>query len=58
MKGQEFWQEAEKALGEKLIRDEREKLLQSMQLGKEMSIEDLRELMAGKKVLVVKEKEK
>jgi hypothetical protein len=54
-----FWtrcQEAEKALGEKLNREEREKLLIAMQLGKELSLEDLREMMAGKKVLIVKDK--
>jgi len=54
-----FWtrcQEAEKALGEKLTREEREKLLQSMQIGKEMTVEDLRELMQNKKTLIIKDK--
>jgi hypothetical protein len=54
-----FWtrcQEAEKALGQPLNREEREHLLISMQLGKEMSVEDLRELMANKKTLIIKEK--
>jgi hypothetical protein len=56
-----FWtrcQEAEKALGQPLNREEREHLLVSMQLGQEMTIEDLQELMKNKKTLIVKEKEK
>jgi hypothetical protein len=54
-----FWErcvEAEKALGEPLTREEKEKLFQSMQLGEELSVEDLQELMKGKKVLIVKDK--
>jgi hypothetical protein len=54
-----FWErciEAEKALGEKLTHDEKEKLLQAMHLGQELSLEDLLEVMKGKKVLVVKDK--
>jgi len=54
-----FWtrrREAEAALGEKLTREESEKLLQSMKLGKELTLEDLREIMASKKVLIVKDK--
>lgn len=48
--------EAEKAMGVALTRDEKEHLLSSMMLGKEVTLEELRELMAGKKVLVVKDK--
>jgi hypothetical protein len=54
-----FWtrrQEAEKALGSKLTREESEKLLQSMRLGQELTLEELLELMQGKKVLIVKDK--
>ncbi len=54
-----FWtrcQEAEKALGQSLTREEREHLLVAMKCGKEMSVEELREFVAGKKVLVVKDK--
>jgi len=54
-----FWErraEAEKALGAKLTLEESEKLLQSMKLGQELSLEDLLEVMKGKKVLIVKDK--
>ncbi len=55
-----FWQrrsEAEKALGQKLTREESEKLLQAMHLGQELSLEELMEVMKGKKTLIVKDKD-
>lgn len=54
-----FWErraEAEKALGAKLTRDESENLLQAMQLGTELTMEDLLEVMKGKKALMIKDK--
>lgn len=54
-----FWQrraEVEKAMGTPLTREESEHLLQAMQLGKELTVEELVELMKGKKTLIVKNK--
>jgi hypothetical protein len=48
--------EAEKALGKPLNREEREHLFIAMQCGKEVTLEELAEMMAGKKVLIVKDK--
>jgi hypothetical protein len=53
-----FWQrrsEAEKALGQKLTREESEKLLQAMKLGQELSLEEALEVMKDKKTLIVKD---
>lgn len=47
--------EAETAMGQKLTHAERENLLQSMQLGQEMSLEEILDVMKGKKVLIVKD---
>jgi hypothetical protein len=48
--------EAETALGKPMTREEREHLFVSMQLGKEITLEELKDMMAGKKVLIVKDK--
>ena len=48
--------EAEQKMGQKLTHEERENLLKAMQLGQEMTFEEIREVMAGKKVLIVKDK--
>jgi hypothetical protein len=52
-----FWtrcQEAEKVMG-KLSREERLAILGT--IGKEVTVEELKDLCAGKKVLVIKEKD-
>jgi hypothetical protein len=54
-----FWTHvkgAEEALGEKLTQEERHKLLMALQLGKEVTMEELLEMMKGKKTLIVKDK--
>ena len=53
-----FWtrcKEAEEALRDKLTREEREALLVSLQLGEELSVEDLQEMMKNKKTLIVRD---
>ena len=52
-----YWtrcQEAEKALGAKLTRDERAHLLKSMQLGQELTVEDLLDYVKDKKTLIIR----
>lgn len=49
--------EAEKAFGKELTREEREHLLAAMMKGKELTLEELQDMMAGKRILIIKGKD-